>query len=85
MPSAGGVSAAVLRSAHGADAARIQVAEEIEQAIQSADAIPEAFRAYDYSQIKNGSREEGRTNLRRYLEMRPDAPDVEMIRFTLGQ
>jgi predicted Zn-dependent protease len=55
------------------------------QAIQSADAIPEAFRAYGYSQIKNGSREEGRTSLRRYLEMRPDAPDVEMIRFTLGQ
>jgi beta-barrel assembly-enhancing protease len=55
------------------------------QAIQSVDAFPEAFRAYGYSQIKNGSREEGRTALRRYLEMRPDAPDAEMVRFTLGQ
>ena len=54
------------------------------EAVQSADAIPEAFRAYGYSQIKNGSREEGRTALRRYLEMRPDAPDAEMVRFTLG-
>lgn len=55
------------------------------EAVQSADAMPEAFRAYGYSQIKSGSREEGRTALRRYLEMQPDAPDAEMIRFTLGQ
>ena len=53
--------------------------------LQSPDAMPEAFRAYGYSQIKNGSRETGRTALRRYLELRPDAEDAEMVRFTLGQ
>jgi predicted Zn-dependent protease len=55
------------------------------QATQTPDAIPEAFRAFGYSQVKNGSREEGRAALRRYLEMRPDAADAEMVRFTLGQ
>lgn len=54
-------------------------------AVQSPDAIPEAYRAYGYSQLKNGSREEGRAALTRYLEMRPQAADVEMVRFTLGQ
>ena len=54
-------------------------------ATQSPDAMPEAFRAYGYSQIKNGSREAGRTALGRYLELRPDAADAEMVRFTLGQ
>jgi beta-barrel assembly-enhancing protease len=54
-------------------------------ALQSPDAMPEAFRAYGYSQIKNGSREVGRTALARYLELRPNAEDAEMVRFTLGQ
>jgi hypothetical protein len=55
------------------------------QAVQSEDALPDAFRAYGYCQLKNGSREEGRTALLRYLELRPDAPDAEMVRFTLAQ
>jgi predicted Zn-dependent protease len=55
------------------------------EAVQSTDAIPDAFRAYGYCQLKNGSREEGRAALARYLELRPDAKDAEMVRFTLGK
>lgn len=55
------------------------------EAVQSPDAMPEAFRAYGYSQVKNGSPEEGRTALLRYIEMRPEASDADMVRFMLGQ
>jgi beta-barrel assembly-enhancing protease len=49
------------------------------------DAGPEAFRAHGYAQLKVGNRDEGLTALRRYLELKPDAPDAEMVRFTLEQ
>ncbi len=49
------------------------------------DAGPEAFQAHGYAQLKMGNREEGLRALRRYLELKPDAPDAEMVRFTLEQ
>lgn len=62
-----------------------RAAHSYKAAVQFPDAIPEAYRAFGYSQLKNGSLSEGRAALARYLEMRPQAPDAEMVRFTLGQ
>jgi hypothetical protein len=55
------------------------------EAIKFADAPAEAFRAHGYAQIKAGKGDEGRRALQRYLEMKPDASDAAMIRFSLGQ
>ena len=62
-----------------------KAADSYKAALQFPDATPDAYRAFGYSQWKNGSREEGRAALRRYLELRPNAADAEMVRFTIGQ
>jgi beta-barrel assembly-enhancing protease len=49
------------------------------------DAGPEAFRAHGYAQLKVGNRDEGLSALRHYLELKPDATDAQMVRFTLEQ
>ena len=54
-------------------------------AVELADAPAEAFRAHGYSLIKSGNRESGRKALQSYLELKPDAEDAPMIRFTLAQ
>lgn len=54
-------------------------------AVSFPDAMPEAHRAHGYAQLKKGDAETGRRALSRYLELRPDASDAAMVRFTLGQ
>ncbi len=54
-------------------------------AVQYPDVPAEGFRAHGYAQLKGGNVEDGRSALTRYLELRPDAPDVAMVRFTLRQ
>jgi len=54
-------------------------------AVKFPDALPEAYRAHGYAQIKAGNADEGRRALSRYLELQPAASDAEMVRFTLGQ
>jgi regulator of sirC expression with transglutaminase-like and TPR domain len=54
-------------------------------AVAFTDAMPEAHRAHGYAQLKKGDVEAGRRALSRYLELRPDASDAAMVRFTLGQ
>jgi len=54
-------------------------------AVEFPDAMPEAHRAHGYAQLKKGEVEAGRHALGRYLELRPDASDAAMVRFTLGQ
>lgn len=54
-------------------------------AVEFPDALPEAHRAHGYAQLKKGEVEAGRRGLSRYLELRPDASDAAMVRFTLGQ
>lgn len=54
-------------------------------AVEFPDALPEAHRAHGYAQLKKGEVEAGRRALSRYLELRPDASDAAMVRFTLGQ
>ncbi len=54
-------------------------------AVDYADVLPEAYRAHGYAQLKAGNTDEGRRALARYLELRPDAADVEMVRFSMGQ
>jgi beta-barrel assembly-enhancing protease len=53
-------------------------------AVRFADAPPEAFRAHGYALLKSKNVEQGRRALQRYLELKPDAPDAQMVRFTLG-
>ncbi len=60
-------------------------AQAYAKAVQFDDPIPEAYRAHGYAQIKAGDKEEGHAALSRYLELRPDAPDAAMTRFTIGQ
>jgi regulator of sirC expression with transglutaminase-like and TPR domain len=62
-----------------------RAAAAYKDAIAFPDAGPDAFRAHGYAQLKMGNRDEGLTALRRYLELKPDAPDAEMVRFTLEQ
>lgn len=54
-------------------------------AVQFDDAPAEAHRAHGYALLKSGQGEEGRLALAKYLELRPDAADAAMVRFTLGQ
>ena len=54
-------------------------------AAKSPDASPEAIRAHGYAQLKAGNREEARRALLQYLELKPDANDAQMVRFTLEQ
>jgi hypothetical protein len=49
------------------------------------DAPPEAYRAHGYALLKIGMHGSGKDALRRYLELAPQANDVEMIKFTLSQ
>ncbi|MGF1549481.1 MAG: M48 family metalloprotease [Sphingomonadaceae bacterium] len=55
------------------------------RAITYADAPPEAWRAHGYALLKTGRAGEGRKALATYLEMKPDAPDAPMVRYTLRQ
>jgi predicted Zn-dependent protease len=55
------------------------------EAVKFADAPPEAYRAHGYAQIKAGKLEDGKRALERYLEMKPEAPDAAMVRFSVGQ
>ena len=54
-------------------------------AVAYPDAPPEAWRAHGYALLKLGRREDGTQALLRYLEVRPDAKDAAMVRFTIGQ
>jgi beta-barrel assembly-enhancing protease len=62
-----------------------RAAAAYKDAVAFPDAGPEAFRAHGYAQLKVGNHDEGRAALRRYLELKPDAPDAQMVRFTLEQ
>ena len=62
-----------------------RAASAYKDAVAFPDAGPEVFRAQGYAQLKVGNRDEGLAALRRYLELKPDAPDAEMVRFTLEQ
>ena len=54
-------------------------------AVQFEDAPPEAWRAHGYARLKAGQGEEGRMALARYLELKPDAKDAAMVRFSMSQ
>lgn len=54
-------------------------------AVALPDAPPEAWRAHGYALTKAGQKESGRTALSKYLELKPDAKDAAMIRFSLAQ
>lgn len=55
------------------------------QAVQHENCPAEAHRAHGYALIKAGNATEGRGSLARYLELRPDAPDAAMVRFSIAQ
>jgi predicted Zn-dependent protease len=61
-----------------------RAAEAYAAAVAYEEVLPEAYRAHGYAQLKAGNAEEGRRALTRYLELRPDAPDADMVRFTIG-
>jgi predicted Zn-dependent protease len=71
-----------LRNAEGDD---MKAADAYTAAIALADAPPEAWRAHGYALLKAGSKAEAYQSLKRYLAMKPDAPDAAMIRFALTQ
>jgi predicted Zn-dependent protease len=71
-----------LRNAKGDDA---KAAAAYAAATALADAPPGAWRAHGYALLKAGNKAEAYQALKRYLAMKPDAPDAAMIRFTLAQ
>ncbi len=72
-------------SLRGEEGDSVLAAEAYANAVQYPDPIPEAYRAHGYAQIKAGYKQDGYLALIRYLELRPDAPDAAMTRFTIGQ
>jgi predicted Zn-dependent protease len=54
-------------------------------ATQMGDAPPEAWREYGYALMKSGRKDEAHRALSRYLELRPDAKDAQIVRFSLSQ
>lgn len=54
-------------------------------AIAFPDVPAEAWRAHGYELLKTDRTDEGRQALTRYLELRPDARDAQMVRFSLVQ
>ncbi len=72
-------------SLRGGEGDAALAAEAYASAVQYPDPIPEAYRAHGYAEIKAGYKEDGHEALARYLELRPDAPDAAMTRFTIGQ
>ena len=71
-----------LRGQSGDD---VRAAQAYRAAVAFADVPPEAWRADGYALIKSGQRDEGRQALSRYLELRPNAKDAAMVRFSLAQ
>ncbi|HEY8510274.1 MAG TPA: M48 family metalloprotease [Steroidobacteraceae bacterium] len=62
-----------------------RAAESYAAALEFPDAPAEAYRAHGYAQMKAGNVGEGRRALARYLELKPDAADAAMVRFSLGE
>jgi Zn-dependent protease with chaperone function len=60
-------------------------AQAYAEAVQFPKPIPEAFRAHGYARLKAGYKQEGNRALAQYLDLRPDAPDAAMTRFTIGE
>lgn len=54
-------------------------------AVEFKDAPPEAWRAHGYALLKAGQGEDGRRALGRYLDLKPDARDAGMVRFSISQ
>ena len=69
-----------LRDEEG-DAAR--ATEAYAASVRFPDTLPEAYRAHGYALLKSGNAEDGKRSLKKYLELRPDAPDAAMVKFSL--
>lgn len=60
-------------------------AEAYARAVAIECAPADAFRAHGYALLKAGKGEEGRRVLARYLELKPQAADAAMVRFSIAQ
>lgn len=54
------------------------------EAIALGNARPETWRGLGLAKIRLGEREDGQAALRKYLELKPDAPDAGMIQMMSG-
>jgi hypothetical protein len=68
----------------GARGDNVLAAQSYAAAVAYPDAPAEAWRAHGYSLMKTGRHQEGRTALRRYLALAPNAPDAPMVRQAVG-
>lgn len=59
--------------------------QEYAAAVEFDKPLPEAFRAHGYAQLRKGNKEAGQAALATYLELKPEAPDAAMIRFSIDQ
>jgi beta-barrel assembly-enhancing protease len=62
-----------------------RAADAYARAVQLDNVPAEAYRAHGYALLKSGQGDDGRHALNKYLELRPDAADAAMVRFSLGQ
>ncbi len=70
-----------LRNANGDD---LKAAAAYSAATALVDAPPEAWRAHGFALLKADNESEAYEALKRYLAMKPDAPDAAMIRFAVA-
>jgi hypothetical protein len=62
-----------------------RAAQAYAASVQFPEVLPEAYRAHGYAELKQGRAEAGKHALARYLALRPDASDADMVRFSLQQ
>jgi hypothetical protein len=62
-----------------------RAADAFAAAVELPSVPPQAHRAHGYALLKSGAHEDGKRQLRRYLELLPQASDAQMIQFTLNQ
>lgn len=59
-------------------------AQSYAAAVAYPDPPPEAWRAHGYALLAAGRGAEGKMALQRYLALAPDAPDAEMVRYSIA-
>lgn len=62
-----------------------RAAQAYSAAITLEDAPPEAHRAHGYALLKSGNKNDAHVAFERYLQLKPDAADAAMVRFTIRQ
>ncbi|SIN94234.1 Peptidase family M48 [Parasphingorhabdus marina DSM 22363] len=73
-----------LHRARGNPGDFVEASDYFQQSIDAGGGYPEIYRGLGLAQMRSGLKEKGQANLRRYLELAPDAKDKPMISMIAG-